>query len=603
MTAIDDVKARLDIVDVVSQYASLNKSGRNFKALCPFHTEKTPSFLVFPDRQSWRCFGACATGGDAFSFVMRVENLDFGQSLRLMADRVGVNLPERSQEKGDDSLYQVNEAAAGYFHQLLLSPDGGGALAYLEGRGVNTEVISSFKLGLSPKSGGALQKHLKKEGFTEVQALEAGLLRRSEDSTVRDLFRGRLMFPIRDRRGRMAGFGGRSLDESQPKYLNSPRTPIFDKANILYGLDMAYEEIRKQKRAVVVEGYMDVLAAHQHGFRNVVASMGTALTEQQVGQLRGLASDFILALDPDAAGQEATLRSLESSWRVFERRSMGTGARPGMTLYQKEYPTLKIVSLPAGKDPDLLIREDPDGWRSLLEEATPLMDYLLTAVVSRFDLTGSGGKAQASEALFPLIAAMDNPYEQDRYFVKLAEVLGVSIATLEASVGRPKPRGTGRAAEKPPVEESARNIARASGEPLEEYTLALLLQHPELREEAEHSDPTLFRRSENLELFTHWLESGTIDVSDSLDEPLKSHLAHLLGLNTPPLDRLGVLPAFKDCLRRLRERHLRELKLQEELLLADEPQNPAELEEQILAVGEGLKEVFSQGQRIRLKEH
>ena len=593
MGTIDDVKARLDIVDVVSQYVALNKAGRNFKAPCPFHTERTPSFFVFPERQSWRCFGACADGGDLFSFIMKEEKLEFGDALRLMAQRAGVALEERRSEGENETLYGINEEAARYFQDLLASSQGQKTVSYLEGRGVNPDAISTFRLGLSPAGWDDLKRHLLTLGFQEGKLVEAGLLNRGEDGSTRDLFRGRLMFPIHDRKGRIAGFGGRSLDESQPKYLNSPRTPIFDKGATFYALHLASEAIRKEGLGVIVEGYMDAIAAHQHGFRNVVASMGTALTGQQVAQLRRLANSFVLALDPDTAGQEATLRSLESSWRVLERQAISRRSQGGSTFIQRQTLTLKMASLPQGKDPDQVIKESPEEWQRLLGEAMPLMDYLFGVMVSRFDLSTSQGKAQATEALFPVIASMDNPYDQDHYRQKLAQVLGVSVATLEASAGRSLVGSRRQAQRRSAQPASISPFETDKRDPLEEYTLALLLQRPELRERVEELSFEYFHRSENREVFTSMVKCSIVgSLRESLDQILQTHVDYLIEKPLPPYDRRTAEEAIGGCLRHLEERHLRELKVQEEALLADEGLEG--LKEQVLARNDRLKEIFSQ---------
>ena len=280
MTVVDDIKGRLDIVDVVSRYVPLQRSGRSHKANCPFHQEKTPSFHVFPDRQSWRCFGACATGGDVFSFVMRAEGLEFADVLKNLAQQAGVVLPDRQKRTEQESGLEINEAARIYFQRILASAQGAEAREYLKSRGVSPDAISKFELGLSPPDGESLKQHLTGQGFTPQQLAQSGIVRESQNGRLVDLFRGRLMFPIRNAQGGLGGFGARAMGDSQPKYLNSPRTPTFDKGHILYGLDLAKDAVRK-KGAVIVEGYMDAIAAHQEGFDNVVASMGTALTENQ----------------------------------------------------------------------------------------------------------------------------------------------------------------------------------------------------------------------------------------------------------------------------------------------------------------------------------
>lgn len=600
MSVVSDIKARLDIVETVSEHVALQRSGRYFKAACPFHSEKTPSFIVNPERQSWRCFGACATGGDAISFVMRIEGLDFGGALALLAQKTGIPLSQRSDSDRVDRLHGINQVAAQFYREYLESRQGRHGARYLEERGLNAEAISRFELGLSPERWDGLKSHLLALGFAEDLAVEAGLLHRGEDGSTQDFFRGRLMFPIHDRQARVAGFGARALDDSKPKYLNTSKTPVFDKRSTLYGLHLAAGAIGAQRSATVVEGYMDVIAAHQYGYINVVASMGTALTEQQVSQLKSLASDFVLALDPDAAGQEATLRSLESSWRVVGHQVISGRHRSIGALYQRESITLRIAPLPAGRDPDVLIREDPKEWERLTREATPLMDYLISAVAARFDLTVGEGKAQAVETLFPLIAANDNPLEQEGYFRKLAQALDVSEEALKASVGRPRRDGPARnrRRQESGPEVTASPLSPNREDTLEDYTLALLLNRDDLKHRALKFPPEHFHKIEDREIFTRWLGCSTIDdLRDSLDESLREHLTYLTHKELVPADRQETEAALGQCLLRLEKRHLQEL--QEGLLVSEDASSPPPraVESAIASVNTRLKELFSQ--RIR----
>src|SRR4030042_2585588 len=308
MSVIDDVKQRLDIVQVVSEYTKLQKSGRNYKALCPFHSEKTPSFFVFPERQSWHCFGACGTGGDVFSFIMKKEGVDFGQALRLLAQRASITLgqpetPAKAEDKEKERLFRINEAAAQYYHHLLLNTKAGEAARnYLSKRNVALETIIKFQLGFSPDSWEAVKNYLIDKGYEERELVRAGLIIERENETSYDRFRNRLMFPISDAQGGVTGFGARALDDSLPKYINSPQTIIFDKSSSLYGIDKAISAIRKKNLVIIVEGYMDVVLLHQSGWENVVASMGTSMTEKQVDITRKLRKNIDLALAPEEAG-------------------------------------------------------------------------------------------------------------------------------------------------------------------------------------------------------------------------------------------------------------------------------------------------------------
>ena len=378
MTVIQDVKGRSDIVDVVSERIALAKSGSNFKAACPFHAEKTPSFYVFPDRQTWRCFGACAEGGDVISFTMKAENLDFAQALNQLADRAGVTIPTPQTRRREEALDRANEEALDYFRSLLKSDGGERARQYLERRGVNSEAEEMFQLGFSPAGWDTLTRHLKGQGYQEQQI---PLCR----SGYEDRERRRTRPVSRTPHLPHLGLSPEGPQGSEAGHWTTPRpstsTRQGHRSSTRGGSCTAFTRPGSQSAArglpVVVEGYMDVIAAHQHGFQNVVASMGTALTESQVSALRNIASTFVLALDPDNAGREATLRSLQSSWQVFERRALRAGGRSDVVFYERQpHASLKVAVLPPGKDPDLLIRESPEEWERLIAEAKPLMDYL-----------------------------------------------------------------------------------------------------------------------------------------------------------------------------------------------------------------------------------
>ena len=326
MSVTDEIKARIDAVDFISRYLPLQRAGRSFKACCPFHQERTPSFVVFPDSGTWRCFGACSTGGDIFSFLMQKENMDFREALQVLAQETGVQLPEET-DKGDsrerDLLYELNDRAALFFrNQLHRSQEGQAARDYLQRRGINAQVAAQFQLGFAADGWDALRDHLVEAGYSPDALHRADLVKHNlEHDSFYDSFRNRLIVPIHDRQGRVIGFGGRVLDDSLPKYLNTAETVLFHKSHVVYGLDRAYRAIRQADSVVIVEGYMDVIAAHQYGFENVVACLGTALTEEQLRQLHRYTDNFILALDADAAGQQATLRGLNQARQGPETQS------------------------------------------------------------------------------------------------------------------------------------------------------------------------------------------------------------------------------------------------------------------------------------------
>ena len=564
MSVLDDIKAKLDIVDVVEGYVTLRRSGSTLKANCPFHTEKTPSFIVTPARQSWRCFGACATGGDIFSFVMRAENIEFGDALRLLARRAGVELGRSGDRGRSNAIHKINSAAAVYYQDVLKSEAGAKAREYLDGRGVGSAARDKFKLGLSLDRWDGLKTFLQTHGYKREDAVAAGLVRQDENGERSwDFFRNRLMFPIFNREGETAGFGARALDDSTPKYINTSQTSVFDKRSIVYALNFASSAIRDSGSAVIVEGYMDAIAAHERGYTNVVASMGTALTENQVSLLRPLAQEFVLALDPDAAGQEATLRSLESSWQVFRSVVSRRGTAQSV-LDQRTPPILKIAALPAGLDPDALIRSDPKAWESAIASSKPLLDFVIPALIERADLSVPDSRARIAEGIAPLIGRLD-PIDQYGYWVKLAEGLGVPVDTLRAAIGDARGRaGRGRGGSATQesggrVEVSSSLLETGRTDAVEEYVLSILIHDPALVETARGADPEWFRYTENRQLFTALLESPTIEaLMEGSDPILREHLARLESSSDAGFGlRHEREAALAECLERLEMRYVK----------------------------------------------
>ncbi len=582
MSIVDEVKQRTDITTVIGQYTKLTKAGRYYKALCPFHSERQPSFIVYPEQQSWHCFGACNTGGDVFSFIMKKEGMSFGDALRLLAERAGVDIPskwggeEKKEEKED--LYQINQDAAQYFHNLLLNnPAAEGSRNYLNSRGFSMKSITDFQLGFSLNTWDSLKNFLLERGYPEEKIMLAGLIIQSESGKIHDRFRGRLIFPIHDIRGRTVGFGARALDDSPPKYLNSPQTPVFNKSSVLYGIDYAAGTIRQQDMAVIVEGYVDVITAHQHGITNAVASMGTAITDTQVNTLKKLTRNLALALDADAAGEEAMLRGV-SYENILDAE-------------------IKVVILPTGKDPDDVIKEDINRWQQLVGEALPIIDYTFDTVISELDLTTARGKSLAVERLLPIIAETKDTTRQTHYLHKLAALTQTNYRNLETGIQEMKPgKGKSKAAE-PKTGMVARTMRRYLSSPVEEYGLALLLQHPELSEQSVIDvPPEYFQNSENREIFTAWQQSGGIaSLKDNLDTALHEFIDYLLERTIPGNQ---IENRYDNCVLRLRENYLKNLEekraakftLEAELGGADAAL--ARLEEEGIEPSIQLREVF-----------
>jgi DNA primase len=447
MSAVDEVRERSDIVAIVGDYVALKKAGRTFKALCPFHDERTPSFVVFPDRGTWRCFGACADGGDVFSFVMRAEKLDFRGALELLARRAGVVLEpptpaQAERAERSDRLRSLVAAAESFFHRRLAeAPDAEAARAYLHGRGFDGSAAARFGLGWAPAQWSALVDALRAAGAADEDLVAAGLARVRDGGGLYDYFRGRVVFPIRDARGRAIGFGARTLDpEGVPKYLNSPQSDVFDKSRVLFGIERAAAAARAEGTVVVVEGYTDVLQAHLAGFENVVASLGTALTEHQLGQLKRHAGVIVLALDADAAGRAATLRGLDVAREALlaDGELQPVPMASGLVRYVHRLEVeLRVATLPAGKDPDDVVREDPAAWPAIVSAAKPLMDYLFEVHTADLDLADPSGKLLAADRLMPLVAELPDPVARAAWVGRLADLTRIDEHVLAGRLVRP----------------------------------------------------------------------------------------------------------------------------------------------------------------------
>ncbi|MFP3896959.1 MAG: DNA primase [Anaerolineales bacterium] len=588
MSVVDEIKQRLDIVEVIGEYVPLQKTGKNFKGLCPFHTEDTPSFVVFPETQSWHCFGACSTGGDLLTFIMRQENMEFPEALRFLAARAGIQLKpldEATQERRDEfqRLYAINADAAQYYNDILLrSPQGERARDYLKQRGINRETAVVFQLGLALDRWHALETFLKKKGHDREDTLKAGLVIENDEGNVYDRFRGRVIFPIRDIRGRTIGFGGRVLDDSQPKYLNTPTTPIFDKGSVLYGIDLAASNIRESRTAIIVEGYMDVVIPHQCGVDNVVACMGTALTEEQVQILKRMTDELIFALDPDEAGVRAVEKGVDVARESLRRQIVPVPTATGLVEYKTRLDAqIRVLVLPEGLDPDELVLRDRSLWNRLVDESLPVVDYFFQLVEQEVDLSTSTGKREAVERLAPVIAAVDNVVERNHHLQHLARLVHIDERELRPLLDRSDRTDRGRSSRRRPAEHPQRPQAArrdpsgtspAKGDlSLEDRCLALVLQDPTLLssiiEVADLSRDT-FGDSRNRQIFSSLCEfmdeNASYDVDafcDNLDSELRVHVESLVRRlqAEPSLPPDLIRGDVVKCATRLRKRHVSRL--------------------------------------------
>jgi DNA primase len=467
---------------------------------------------------------------------MKKEGLSFGEALRSMADKVGVLIPTRIEPGPDrdekERLFQANEVAAQFYHNLLVtSAQAGKVRSYLADRGLNDKSISDFQLGYSPNTWEALKQYLLERGFTEMEMLTTGLIIQSEDGKTHDRFRNRLMFPIYDQRGRVTGFGGRALDnETQPKYLNSPQTPIFDKSDTLYGIHLAAPAIRREDVAVIVEGYMDVIIPHQYGFQNVVASMGIAITEKQVNKLKRLTKNLILALDPDEAGEEAMLRCIE-----YEN-NLGAEVR--------------VILLPGGKDPDEVVRENPDNWRGLVKKAIPVIDFAIEKTVGKLNMSTARDKSLAANNLLPIISRVRDDIRRDHYLDKLSKLTGIGYNQLESVLKNylNKPKGEIQKSK------SVASTFRPATASREEYCLTLLLKNPELKTLEVGLLPDYFRDSENREIYGYWMETDDLlALKERLDPIVRDRVNEL---EARPLFTNRIKEKYSDCVLMLRKDYL-----------------------------------------------
>ncbi|OGK83920.1 MAG: DNA primase [Candidatus Rokubacteria bacterium GWA2_70_23] len=432
---LEEIRSRVDMVEMVGQFVNLKRAGENWKGLCPFHTEKTPSFTVHPKKGIFHCFG-CGAGGDAFGFLMRQDRLAFPEAVRLLAQRAGVELPsERRPEAADgkiEALRQIMARAAEFYAEALWAPGGDKARRYLEGRGVDPEVARRFGLGYAPEGWDHLLAFMRGQSVAEEGLAQAGLvLPRQTGSGFYDRFRGRLLFTIRDGQGRVVAFGGRALGPEEPKYLNSPETPLYVKGQILYALDLAKGAMRERNRAIVVEGYLDCLMAHQHGFTETVAALGTAFTQAQLALLQRSADEIVAVFDADAAGQKAAARIDELMSGPADLRSLGWSmARTGGFERAGHFP-VKVAVLPPGHDPDSLLRsQGADAFRSRVDEARSILSFVMAQALAEENLASPRGRATAHARVALVLSKVPNAEEATALAQQAARELGVDPTQL-----------------------------------------------------------------------------------------------------------------------------------------------------------------------------
>jgi DNA primase len=521
-TEVDEVKSKLNIIEIIGERVKLSKAGRNYKGLCPFHNEKTPSFMVSSDRQTFHCFG-CGKGGSAFDFVMEFEHIDFAEALEELADRAGVTLAKRPQVAREDQikqkLFEVNHLASEYYHYLLTSHKvGEKARQYLKNREISDKSIKTFMLGYSPNSWETLYRFLRKKGYEDFVLEQSGLVLRSNrsgGSGYYDRFRGRVMFTLKDHRGNVVGFAGRLLDPDakEAKYINTSETPVYIKSNVLYGLDVTKAAIQKTKEAVVMEGEIDVISSFQAGVSNVVAIKGSALTEGHVTLLKRYTDKIILSLDSDLAGDAASRRGIE----IADRAGL----------------EIKVARLPQGKDPDELARANPVLLKKAISEAEPYYDYIIQSTIKRFDGKTAYGKKQMSNELVPMLVHIDNSIIQGHYVRIVADILEVSEQVVGEAMRR-SARGIQEIVKKQEDKPAGTVSIYTRPDRLEVYLLGLLLQGKtqdfmeDLVERVQVADFSNLAVRRILELLFEFIKNNQVfllkDFADSVPAELQATL-------------------------------------------------------------------------------
>ncbi len=548
---IEKLRDQMDIVQVISDYLHLKKAGANYKGLCPFHNEKTPSFVVSPEKQIYHCFG-CGEGGNVFSFVMKLENFSFPEAVRQLAEKHGIRIPatrraHAQKEKADtiEQLYYINLAAAKYYHRILTEmPQGEPAREYLKNRNVSEKTISKFLLGFAPFAWDLLVRQLRSQGFPlELVARSTLIKERSSDKGYYDTFRSRIIFPIQNVRGKIVAFGGRLInsdDTQSPKYLNSSESPIYEKGANLYGLNSSSEQIRKQKNAIIVEGYMDLITAHQAGIGNVVATLGTALTRRQAKLLKRFTPQVTLVFDADAAGRAAAER--------------------GHAIFLEEGLQVKAASLPSGSDPDSFIRQQgPEAFISEITDAKPLMEFIIDNAIKEHDTSDIQGKVDCVNSVLPFLARIDNSVERREYAQLLSERASAPEEDILSELRR---SGLSRKKRTPSLD---KNLAAAKAEK-NEYTnaekelLPLLLHQKKILEKyAQRLKPAIFKQEEHRQVLEALLELSDKEENlnlakliDMLESDEAKHLVSSIMMQKIDLDDWQ--RAAADCIKLLEER-------------------------------------------------
>ena len=555
---VKEVKNNINIVELVSESTNLTGNRNALKGLCPFHNEKTPSFVVYPEKQTWRCFGACASGGDIFNFIMNSENINFPQALSIAADKAGIKLNYNSEIKRDtESVIHANEIAASYFQSLIKTPQGENAKNYLINRGIDDETILKRGLGVNYEGMNTLADYLKSKSVDGTAAIKSGLLVKWNNNIWKDAFTNRITIEIRDENNKIVGFGARALGENHPKYINTRQTQIFNKSKILYGLNWAKNSIKESSTAVIVEGYFDVITAHEHGFTNVVGCMGTSITDEQLKILNPLCSKIILSLDSDVAGKKATYNNLIKIISNTENPEL---------LHEKIY----ICDTNEKDDPDEMIRENPESWKSHINNVKSLISYLIENIDYSYNLSEDDQLIEASQSIYPIIISINNSHEQNKAYDDLAKKLKISRNQLQLL---PKPKVIKNQSKYLYTQSWQSNELNHESK-LDEALIHFLINNKELIDSAKTIiDPKYFSP-----VYQHIYEKIISDIplneileniNNSSDDFTLEIIGKILNQNQPSEFQESKMTIMNDYIRRIRERYLKDRKIETEKIMKE----------------------------------
>ncbi len=530
---IEEIKNRLDIVEVIGSYIKLQKTGINYRAICPFHSEKRPSFFVSPSRQMWHCFGSCSEGGDVFKFIMKIEGVEFPEALKILAQRAGVELKKISPEIRTERqrLYEISDLAANFFSKQLKSKTGQQAKKYLLERKISEDSIKKWRIGYAPDVWQGLSDFLVSQGYKREEILRTGLSVRKEgdSSQTYDRFRKRIMFPIFDLNSQVVGFTGRIFGDNKEvaKYVNTPNTPLYDKSRILYGLNKAKMAIRQEDKCILVEGQTDVILSHQAGVEEVVATSGTALTPFQLAILKRYSENLSTAFDMDIAGDSATKR--------------------GIDLAQAQGFNIKVVVMPEGKDPADIASESPEQWKDLINKTKSIMDFYFETTFSKFDSKTAEGKKAISKILLPKIKKIPNKIEQAHWIQQLSQKIETKEADIEVEL---KKANIEKLDYFPEEAEKSELLPKSKNQLLEERILSLVLRSSENLSFVSEDDFSLFS-SQTKEILTNLKKEPDFFKKEDISPELKNFLNELCFKREIEESEIEPKEEIKTCLKEI----------------------------------------------------